>query len=415
MRRLVCVSLTIVIVATGQTICCADLTDGLIAHFSFDNGSGLVLDEKSGSGATTDGDLIGFEDDDSQWVEGQIGGALEFDGTDDHVIVPESSLAQTALSVSIWGYANSAPTWASLVKNWGGAMVGQFHFGLGPGAGDTLNIFITDASGAFNAGTDTDAVLFEQWEHFAFVADPVDETVSLYRNGFIVDEQPYDGTFTATPNSEALGIGVKTNDAGDMADPGNPGYWDGKLDDLGIWHRALSDEEVLTIWAAGTVGIGIDGRSTGCDLNVDGVCDIGDIDDLLYIELGGDNLVYDLDGSGTVDLADRDIWLSHEDVGSFPGDFDLNGQVDAGDLNTLGGNWRSTDLTSYAHGDANGDGIANAADLNALGSNWQAGVAPAASTAAVPEPTGIILVLTGLLGLVAIRMFACERTMSEIS
>jgi hypothetical protein len=81
----------------------------------------------------------------------------------------------------------------------------------------------------------------------------------------------------------------------------------------------------------------------------------------------------------------------------------------------LGGNWRSTDLTSYAHGDANGDGIANAADLNALGSNWQAGVAPAASTAAVPEPTGIILVLTGLLGLVAIRMFACERTMSEIS
>jgi hypothetical protein len=60
--------------------------------------------------------------------------------------------------------------------------------------------------------------------------------------------------------------------------------------------------------------------------------------------------------------------------------------------------------TSYAQGDANGDGIANAADLNALGSNWQAGVVPAASTAAVPEPTGIILLLTGLLGLVSAKV-----------
>ena len=93
MKRLVCVSLTMVIVATGQTICCADLTDGLIAHFSFDNGSGLVLDEKTG--LTSVGELIGFEDDDSQWVEGQVGGALEFDGIDDYVIVPEYSLVET--------------------------------------------------------------------------------------------------------------------------------------------------------------------------------------------------------------------------------------------------------------------------------------------------------------------------------
>jgi hypothetical protein len=42
--------------------------------------------------------------------------------------------------------------------------------------------------------------------------------------------------------------------------------------------------------------------------------------------------------------------------------------------------------------------------LNALGSNWQAGVVPAASTAAVPEPTGIILLLTGLLGLVSAKV-----------
>lgn len=413
MVRKTVVILSVFFAVASQPTCFAELTDGLIAHFPFDDGAGLALAENSGTGLTTDGFLVGFDGDDSQWVEGQIGGALEFDGIDDYVIVPEYELAQTGFSVAIWGYVdggepNDAPTWASLVKNWGGAVVGQFHFGLGPAGSDTLNIFITDSDNqAFNAGTDTDNVAFDEWQHFAFVADPITETVSLYKDGFVVDQQPYNGAFTDTPNSSAIGIGVKTNDAGNMADPGAPGYWDGKLDDLGIWNRALTDEEVLTLWAGGTVGIGISGQTTGCDLNLDDVCDVRDLDDLLYLELGGANQLYDLDGSGTVDLADRDVWLSHEDVASYPGDFDLSGEVNAADLNTLGGNWQTNGLTSYAQGDANGDGLANAADLNAVGSNWQAGVTPAA---AVPEPSATVVILSGLFCLGALRRFRCGHS-----
>ncbi len=412
MRRRAIVVFTFLNLSLLSATCFAELRDGLIAHFPFDDGVGLGLRENSGTGLTTDGFLVGFDDDDSQWVEGQIGGALEFDGLDDYVIVPEYELAQTGFSVALWGYVNGgdpndAPTWASLVKNWGGAEVGQFHFGLGPGGGDTLNIFITDSDNqAFNAGTDTDDVAFDEWQHFAFVADPIEETVSLYKNGFVVDEQPYNGAFTDTPNSTALGIGVKTNNAGDMADPGAPGYWDGKLDDLGIWNRALTEDEVLTLWAGGKVGVGINGQSTGCDLNVDGACDIGDIDALLYVELGGNNPLFDLDGSGTVDLTDRDLWLSHEDVGSFPGDFDLGGTVNAADLNTLGGNWQATDLASYAQGDSNGDGVADATDLNAIGSNWQAGVARAAVP--VPEPDGRLVTLLSLI-IVILRRRRCVQ------
>ena len=109
------------------------------------------------------------------------------------MIVPEAPLANTALSVSIWGYPVEAPLWASLVKNWGQSLVGQFHFGLGPGDADTLNIFITTSDGsAFNAGTDLDPVELEVWEHYAFVADPDEELVILYRNGEVVDENFYE-------------------------------------------------------------------------------------------------------------------------------------------------------------------------------------------------------------------------------
>jgi hypothetical protein len=140
-----------------------------------------------------------------------------------------------------------------------------------------------------------------------------------------------------------------------------------------------------------------------CDFDESGNCDIADLDELLYTGLGSGDLIYDIDGSGTVDTEDRDAFLS-QGFNTVAGDFDLDGKVVAADLNILAGNWQNDSLTSYAQGDANGDGIANAADLNALGSNWQTGAAaPLAATAAVPEPNGCVLVLSGLLGLLAQR------------
>ena len=140
-----------------------------------------------------------------------------------------------------------------------------------------------------------------------------------------------------------------------------------------------------------------------CDFDENGRCDIADLDELLYIGLSSGDLKYDLDGSGTVDTGDRDAFLSQE-LNTVAGDFDLDGKVIAADLNTLGSNWQKDGLTSYAQGDVNGDGLANATDLNAVGINWQTGAAaPLAATAAVPEPNGCVLVLSGLLGLLALR------------
>jgi hypothetical protein len=137
-----------------------------------------------------------------------------------------------------------------------------------------------------------------------------------------------------------------------------------------------------------------------CDFDASGSCDIADLDELLYTGLLSGDAKYDLDGSGTVDLNDRDTFLN--ELSTVPGDFDLNGQVVAGDLNTLGGNWRQDGLTSYGQGDADGDGDADAADLNALGRNWQFG-ANAAVMASVPEPSGSLMVFIGLFSLFAQR------------
>ena len=134
-----------------------------------------------------------------------------------------------------------------------------------------------------------------------------------------------------------------------------------------------------------------------CDFDGNEVCDIVDLDELLYTGIPSGDAKYDLDESGTVDLGDRDAFLAG--LGTVPGDFDLDQKVVAADLNILGGNW-TMEVSSYGDGDANGDRQVNAADLNAVGSNWQFGNPPAA---AVPEPNGCILVLGAMLALFSLR------------
>ncbi len=117
------------------------------------------------------------------------------------------------------------------------------------------------------------------------------------------------------------------------------------------------------------------------DLTGDGDVTSEDIDALFSaINAGLTESRYDLDGSGTVD-SDDVTYLVETILGTWFGDANLNGRVDAQDLNAVGVNWRN-DSTLWAGGDFTGDGSTNAADLNALALNWLNGViqgAPAAS------------------------------------
>jgi hypothetical protein len=83
-----------------------------------------------------------------------------------------------------------------------------------------------------------------------------------YQDGVALADVAYSGALvdTVIPN---LGIGVKTNDTGEVADGGNPGYWDGLIDDLGLWKRALTPAEIDAIYRAGLQGIPLDQVSLG--------------------------------------------------------------------------------------------------------------------------------------------------------
>jgi hypothetical protein len=139
----------------------------------------------------------------------------------------------------------------------------------------------------------------------------------------------------------------------------------------------------------------------GCDFEADGNCELADLE-LLVDAFGSNTAVFDLNGSGNVDEVDISLWLTGAGVKNLgrpylTGDTNLDGYVNATDLNVVGINWQSPGM-NWQDGDFNGDRSVNAGDLNLLGSNWQQPFA-AAAPVAIPEPSGFILAIVAMVGL----------------
>ncbi len=134
-------------------------------------------------------------------------------------------------------------------------------------------------------------------------------------------------------------------------------------------------------WSAGppTPGtVDFSGNTVG-DFNGDSAVTADDIDVLQNaVHANTDVFYYDLDGNSSADAGDVNFLVQNV-IGTFLGDAQLDGQVDAADLNQLGVNWRRTNVVGWGQGDFTGDGRVDARDLNVIGVNWQSGVPVAAA------------------------------------
>jgi Concanavalin A-like lectin/glucanases superfamily/Bacterial Ig-like domain/Bacterial Ig domain len=202
----------------------ADPLPGLVAAYAFDDGSGAVLDDASGNNhlGTVNG---------ATWTTGRHGGALSFNGTNNYVDLPSlGTFYQSGFTFEAWVQKQSA------TKN----DVGILGTWTGSGGGPMLWVdhlatryHLTMNSGMSNYLDSGQNPVAGQWQHLAATYDGT--TARFY----------IDGTQVA---SRSVSYSIGNSDTWRIGAYGSPvgGFFDGSIDDVRIYNRALSATEVQT-------------------------------------------------------------------------------------------------------------------------------------------------------------------------
>jgi hypothetical protein len=205
----------------------------LIGHWKLDEGSGTTTADSSGN--SHNGVVSG-----ASWTAGKANGALSFSGAGTGVVTPAISLGN-AFSISVWvnpaalsqgGYVRIAETRYDRGLYLGVNAAGtkyKFIVNAGVGAGGSCGA----AYGCAEGGTITAG-----WH---LVTATYDGTAGkLYLDGALVATD----TFTAPASANLplyIGRLYSTNGYG----------WNGKMDDIRLYNKALTEAEVAALYNAG--------------------------------------------------------------------------------------------------------------------------------------------------------------------
>jgi hypothetical protein len=219
------------------------LSVGLVAHWKLDETSGTLAEDAAGNhdGTLTNGPT---------WTSGKVGGALNLDGVNDHVLVPhQDGLSLTsALTLSAWIRPDGLTGWRTIATKGTVSFKENYWLGLN---GNTLVFGFFDGSAYPEYATPVLGLSAGAWQHVAASFDDGANQIRFYLNGALV----HTVTATTTPlaNSGALMLGSSS-----LAES-----FDGLLDDIRIYNRILSAAEVAQLAAPAGGGGGGGGTCSG--------------------------------------------------------------------------------------------------------------------------------------------------------
>ena len=176
--------------------------------------------------------------DNSDWVAGKLGNALHFDGVDDYVVIPGyKGITGTASRTCCAWIKTSDSTWWKDIIGWGNIEAGQrWLVTISPEG--FVQIAVVDG---YQRGTM--AVNDGQWHHIAVVladdGSPSTNEIKIYIDG--IQEGSY-STLTAPINTGS----TPNVQIGFYNDTSNR-YFNGLIDDVRIYDRALSAAEIAKI------------------------------------------------------------------------------------------------------------------------------------------------------------------------
>ncbi len=206
-----------------------NLKKGLLSYWPLDEGGGGVQDAVSGHTAKASNTVS---------LDGPSGKAKFFNGESSFIgtSFSETDKFQNQVSLSAWVNPAQLKNWATVIMssdsdNWSSG------FGLAHLNQDNkvIDFFVNGYKNHVGV-----KVPLGEWSHLVGVYDG--QTVKIYLNGKLVENLRYYESSEISHSLLTLSIGKgKSSEAEKL-------LWNGGIDEVGVWNRALTDEEVTELY-----------------------------------------------------------------------------------------------------------------------------------------------------------------------
>ena len=237
-----CNSVTWVAMATTPNV---PTTNGLAGYWKLDEGSGTSVADSSGNANTgtvgTGGTLT---------TGGYYNGAVSFaGGSNNNVAVPDIAALDFSGSWTLSAWVNSSTLPGSAIN----AMIVQRntsasktafelmldHHQSCSSSGQSWRVSFQDSGGTQNKACFAATVNTGTWYHVVGVWDASSSNLMVYLNGSLVVTQNTGASVPVTSSGSGLKVG---------SDSGGTSRWNGMIDDVRLYNRALSAAEITTLY-----------------------------------------------------------------------------------------------------------------------------------------------------------------------
>jgi len=224
---------------SGSFVDVVDMTDN-VGLWHLDESSGTIVDTSGeGNNGTYNGALY------SQ--EGKFNTAIGFDGSDD--IINTSYVTNNLINgftVSFWINPNDLSGSYMFLGRYDDSYPDErFYFGT-----SSSNLFV-GVGNNYNSSFEHNMVA-SRWYHILVTYDNV--TVTCYVNG--IDKGSFNAEWTTINSSFPIHIGARNF-------PTSPLFFNGTIDEVAIWNRTLTSNEIENVYKRGILKLNLTARS--CD------------------------------------------------------------------------------------------------------------------------------------------------------
>lgn len=229
---------------------------GLVAEYRMDEC--YWLNNSATPGDVKDTSVNGYEATSSgsasiDQVIKQINSAGSFGSSGDRITLEDSTVLNSLtnkLTISAWLYPTSFTGWSSAVQktsseDWSDG------FGLIHNSGDGTNITFYINTALSGEGRASVALDLDSWNHIVGVYNG--SSVQIYKNGVLAGSSPF--STDVINSNQALNIG------NDISDASYNDVWEGNLDEVKLWDRALNDQEIENMESNESIGNNYDGTT----------------------------------------------------------------------------------------------------------------------------------------------------------